>query len=278
MKPFFWLASYPKSGNTWVRLALSCLRVGSESVDINNFQRPADSISASRTLFDQMMGIDSADLTTAEILSLRPMALRLAAAEMIEPVIWKAHESNLATPPAEPLFPAEITRGALYIVRDPRDVALSLAYHRSSTVDRVIDDMANPDFVMAKRDDRLTEQLPQPLGHWSQHVESWRNAAFPVTLVRYEDLLTDTVATLGRIAQAVGLHYDQTLLARAAAATRFETLQQQEQQHGFSEKPRTMTRFFRSGQAGTWRTALTPAQSDRILADHGAVMASLGYR
>jgi hypothetical protein len=145
-------------------------------------------------------------------------------------------------------------------------------------MDAAIAQMATADHAIAAPANRLRSQLHQPVGSWSQHVTSWLDQTeLPVQLVRYEDLHTDPAATFAGILQAAGLPVDAKRLAAALAQSRFERLQAQEEAAGFKERLLGAPRFFRRGQAGSWREELTPAQVERIVADHGPVMARLGY-
>ncbi|HJX72016.1 MAG TPA: hypothetical protein VJ346_08695, partial [Bacteroidales bacterium] len=70
-KKIVWLASYPKSGNTWFRIFLTnLLNHTNEPVDINNLY--PSTIASSRSLFDEATGLESSDLTLDEIELLRP--------------------------------------------------------------------------------------------------------------------------------------------------------------------------------------------------------------
>lgn len=274
---FIWLASYPKSGNTWMRMALNCLDNDGRPLDINNLEGPLGDIAASRTGFDRWCDIDSTDLGPDEILAARPHAFRLMARGLKQPVFKKAHEAFVPVPGGGWLFPADATVAAIYMVRDPRDVAISYAHHLGRSVDEAIARMADPAHDMVGRDGG-NWQLPQPVGSWSQHVESWLDRPpFPVLLVRYEDMLADLAAILRPVMVLAGRRVGGDRIDRAVQATRFDALRAQEQQHGFRERSLRTQTFFRQGRAGGWRDTLSPAQVARIEADHATVMARLGY-
>ena len=116
-------ASFERSGNTWLRAILATL-VSGRAVDINAmaFLGPH---AASRSRFDRALGIDSASLSDAQGFNLRPRVYEILAAEAEQPLYCKTHGACLATPAGEPLFPTAATRGAVYVVRDPRAVAVS---------------------------------------------------------------------------------------------------------------------------------------------------------
>lgn len=278
MTGFFWLASYPKSGNTWLRLALASVQQQGAPVD---FRKKTDfaPVASARNRFDQALGLESSDLTENEIACLRPRAYEVEAAAAKAPLFRKVHDAWRPTPAGEPLFPPAITLGSLYIVRDPRDVAASFAAHMGQPLDRAIARMADTDAVLSRQTQQLGEQLPQRLGRWCDHVRSWQQAQGqrPPLLLRYEDMLADPFTAFGQVLAYIGWSVEGATLAKAVAATRFERLQAAETQFGFDERPATAERFFRRGVAGGWRNSLTEAQAAQIEADHGEVMRDFGY-
>jgi len=276
----YWIASYPKSGNTWMRAALTSLRHGGGAVDINRLD--GERIASSRALFDHYTSVEASSLTDAEILRLRPAVYRGLAQAQREPLLCKAHDAYVHAGD-EPLFPADATLGAVYIVRDPRDIAVSLAHHRQWPLPRAVDFLCAPDVDMAASRSRMNQQLRQPLGSWSQHVQSWvapdgAAGAFPVRVVRYEAMHGDLSAILGDIASALGWGAHATQLAGAVAASRIDRLQHQEAVEGFCERPAKMQAFFRKGLVGGWRETLSPAQAARIEDCHAEWMERFGYR
>jgi hypothetical protein len=190
----------------------------------------------------------------------------------------KVHDAYLTTPLGEPLLGA--AQGAIVIVRDPRDVASSLANHRRSTIDEAIAFMADKDARFSANTGTQPAQLRQRLLDWSGHVASWLDQAdIPVHLVRYEDLQADPVAGFSAALTLAGRTPASADLERAIEFAHFDRLQAQELEHGFSEwRPRgASTLFFRRGQSQAWRGELTADQVQRIESVHGSMMARLGY-
>ncbi|MBF0304980.1 MAG: sulfotransferase domain-containing protein [Alphaproteobacteria bacterium] len=277
MSGFQWLASYPKSGNTWLRLALWALRHG----------RPVDfaalggwiPVGGCRAVFDEVLGVESSDLTEAEVETLRPRLFESLAGEATEPMLRKVHEAWLRTPADEPLFPPAVTLGAVYVVRDPRDVAVALAHHAGMAIDDAVALLAAPAAWLVASARTTGRHLTCRLSTWSLHVESWLDApGLRVLPVRYEDMTTDMPAVLGDVAAFLGWSgvRPEAVIA-AVEATRFGRLRDQEARRGFRDKPPEMPRFFRRGEAGGWRDTLTARQAGRIERDHGRVMERLGY-
>lgn len=270
-----WLASYPRSGNTWLRLALSSLSRGGAPVRFAERADYAPLVSDGDT-FEEELGVDPGELTADEAEALRPRLHAILA--LRPPPVRRVHDAWLRTPQGEPLFPSAATACSIYIVRDPRDVAVSLAHYLGLTPDRAIALMANPAAVLSRGPGRGSPQLPIRLSSWSGHVESWRSAAPPPLIVRYKDMVVEPAAELARVAGHLGWATTADTVAGAVAATRFEVLSGEEARHGFAQKPAALDRFFRRGRAGGWRDTLSTEQAARIERDHGAVMTRLGYR
>lgn len=276
MSGFVWLASYPKSGNTWVRAFLSSVLQGGGPVDINRLTAAMQP--SRRDGLDDLFGIETSDLLPAEILDARPAALAASDAMHSDAVLCKVHEAWVRTSTGLPLFPAAVTKASVYIVRDPRDVAVSFAHHWQMPIDHVIDLMADPAAALSGVSSCFTANTVQPLLTWSGHVESWLDLAAPSPLLlRYEELLAAPVAQGRRVARHLGQLAADDVYEAAARHTDFATLRCQEDEHGFAESRVVEQRFFRSGKAGAWRTALSPSQTARIEREQGTVMTRLGY-
>lgn len=269
-----WLASYPKSGNTWVRLFLAALARVPDLATMAGTPRGA----SARSLLQRALDISLAGLSPAEIEALRPLAYRhLAARNAGAPLALKTHDCYRNTPSGGPLFPPEATAHCLHLVRDPRDVCLSLAAHGALTVDRAIAVMADPEYAPTGGAGASADLVGEIWGSWSGHTQSWLDAPIARRMVRYEDLLVDPIAAFTAVARVCGVDASAEAIAEAVERTRFDQLVAQESASGFLERPAALPRFFRKGRAGQWREALSPAQVARIERDHGAVMLRLGY-
>lgn len=275
--PIVWLASFPKSGNTWLRAMLTALVDASGSTpDLAQLVGATELVE--RQFLDDWCGIDSADLTREQLLPYMRLIRLIAADQATGPAFVKTHDRFGTTADGQALFPAEATRATVLILRHPFDVAISLAAHYGSSLDVAIARMADPNYGMHLRESRGSEFLPVEIGSWSGFARSWLDQReLPVQLLRYEDMLADPVGALLQVAQAAGLACDFQKAAAAAEACSFKRLQAAEAKAGFSEKPAGMTRFFRTGQSGTGSTELSPAQQERIVAVHGSAMVRLGY-
>lgn len=255
---------------------LECLLNDGGTLDLNNLHA-VDHNAANRHRFDRILDVYSSDLTDDEISNARPRQYEIEAAETKAPLLYKAHDAWRLTPSGEPLFPLAVTGGAVYLVRDPRDVAVSLAHHMGRSVEHAIIRMANPKALAEESCTRMPAQLPQLLTSWSQHAASWLAAPIPLLILRYEDLLADPVSNFGKVAAFLRLNKSPEQIRSAVEMVRFERLQEMEKKSGFTEKPPQAESFFRCGIANGWRDSLTPEQVDRIKGCHAEMMQKFGY-
>jgi len=278
MKGIVWLASYPKSGNTWFRTFLTnFLRNGETPASINELD--GGPIASARRPFDEAVGYDSGEMTFDEIDRLRPEVYLHQACAAMETEFCKVHDAYTFLPDGRPLIPPEATSCALYFVRNPLDVAVSFAHHGGHRqFDRVIRNMADRENSFCDTDATETNQLRQKLLSWSEHVTSWVDApGIRMLAMRYEDMKLRPEETFGTAVRFVGLPDDATRLRKAIEFSRFDEVRKQEEKDGFRERMPRAKSFFRKGESGSWRGVLTSEQTAKIIADHGEVMRRFGY-
>ena len=272
----YWLASYPKSGNTWFRSFLKNY--------LNNLEAPLDidalglgGIACSRDWIDEVLGFDSSELGEGEVELLRPAVYRWEE-KSGETSYHKTHDAYTRLPNGEPLFPKEGMLGAVYIIRNPLDVAVSYSHYYHCGVDRAIEQMGRDLYLSPSYNKCLHNQVRQHLLTWSQHVSSWVDApGVRVETLRYEDMKITPMETFGRAIRFMGLAEDEGRIAKAIRFSEFGQLKAQEQAKGFRSRPIGVGSFFRKGISGDWKNVLSEAQVRRIIADHGEIMARFGY-
>lgn len=272
-----WLASYPKSGNTWFRAFLSAL-MGEGKIEINNMK--TDGIFSSREIFDYITDLDSRDLYDDEVKNMLPDVYRQLAAERKQTQLVKIHDAYTHNSKNETIVPEDVTHCAIYIIRNPLDVVASFANHNGSTIDEAIILMNNKKGSIARQHNNLNtaNQLRQLMYDWSGHASSWIDLPhFPVHIMRYEDMLSNPVGTFTKTLDAIGWSYPEDEIKAAIEASSFDKLSTQESDGGFYEKAKKSPKFFRNGISGNWRNELTTAQAKKILLAHETVMKQYEY-
>jgi hypothetical protein len=274
MGQLVWIAAYPKSGSTWLRAFLhNYIRQSDTPCDIDRLT----DLTAADTNAERYHRYDprpASAYSIADVQRMRRLVHRDLTALDSTLVFVKTHNARLDVAGA-PLITPQVTAGAIVIVRDPRDIAVSYSRHRGRSIDETIGFMADPEAATGGTDSKVYERLAS----WSIHVDSWTGRPDPRVLVlHYESMIATPEATFGAVIRFLGQNPPEDRLKRAIRFSAFAELRAQEQAKGFKERPAESTApFFGTGQPGHWRTVLTPAQQARIEADHAAVMRRYGY-
>jgi aryl sulfotransferase len=272
-----WLASYPKSGNTWFRIFLANLLAKNEiPTDINSLFET--NIASNRQLFDEISGVGSSDLTLSEIERLRPYVYEAMAQQSEETIFLKIHDALVFTQEGKPIISEKASLKAVYILRNPLDVAVSLAHHLSVPVEMAVDILCNNAYSFCNRRDRLQSQLEQRLLSWSNHVISWtQQSVLPVQVIRYEDMLNDGFNTFKKAVSFCHLELPDEAIERSLKFSDFTELQKQENQKGFRERASGDSAFFRKGKFGSWREEMSSSLADKLIQAHATIMLQYGY-
>jgi hypothetical protein len=281
-KGIIWIASYPRSGNTWTRAFLNSLfRVmhdpASEEVDINRIEE-GSLVENAAALYPRFLGKPVSMATPAEIAAARPRVQAALVESAGRPIYLKTHNAN-GLDHGSPLINMGVSLGAIYLVRNPLDVAISYAHLSNAPIDRIIDRMATSGWGIESSREKGLEKVRVVMGSWSENVGSWTARPHPAVLVvRYEDMVGKPNATFARMAQHLRVKPSTEQLRRAIAMADFNRLRAQEEAAGFNEKPdKSVSPFFREGRVGQWREVLSPEQVSRVVAAHRPLMKRFDY-
>ena len=257
-----WIASYPKSGNTWVRSFLISY--------INNSNKPFE--------FDDLDKIKTFPGNN-EINFLRNKCGGFRLVDMaanwnfFQTQINKNKKINylkthnaLCTLNNLDFTDKNNTIGVIYVVRDPRDVVISYSNHLKLNLDQTFNLMNNELFI-EKTNDLLPRTL---LGKWSQHFNSWKSFnGVKKIFVRYEDLIDDPELNFYKIVKylndIIGLEVNKEQISRSINDVSFSRLSKLEGKLGFRENPNDrMINFFRVGKKNQWKTELPDTLKRKI--------------
>ncbi len=268
-----YIASYPRSGNTFARILLAAYH-GISDLNWLEHSIPADTTEA------LWRGVP--DYPAQEISARNNWRYRRQVIEDYRrapsPLPFrglKTHGANL-TAFGAPAFDLRPGDRVLYLARHPLDVALSNADYNNHDLDTSIDLMCRAGVCIGGP----TLGSVEARGSWPQHVAGWLSArSCPVMLVRYEDLCTDTAQMLRRIISFIGLPVEEDRIARAVEKSGFLSLQRRERESGFKEAPANTRsgRFFREGRSNQWRTEMSHEQISRLSDYCAETMTRLGY-
>jgi hypothetical protein len=267
-----WLASYPKSGNTWLRCFLHSLAEGGKPANINQLNRVTVGDSGA-AWYEPLLGGPLLEASNEGIAQVRPQANAAIAMRANHLAGVKTHNA-LVSHLGWPMINMAVTAGAIYIIRNPLDVAVSLASFLGKSIDAAIEELTREGALMP-----TSEKFAyQYFGSWREHVWSWtKKPAKQLLVLRYEDMISDPLRSFGRVAAFLRLPARRKQVEEAIRASSFDELRRQEQLHGFSENPACSNNFFRKGKAGQWREALTQQQIEAIRRACDTEMKRFGY-
>jgi hypothetical protein len=273
MAGIIWLASYPKSGNTWLRSFLhNFLRAEDRSYDINRLT----DLTAGESMTELYRALDPAlgeNYTDDRIRELRPLVHRAISRRSPDNVLVKTHNALVEVDDA-PLISLDITAGAIYVVRNPLDVAISFSHHNRTTVDNIIEFMNTSSAATTSNATNVYEFYDT----WSGHVASWTaTPSATLHVMRYEDMLANPQKSFAAVVKFLGIEAPRQRIEKAVRLSSFQVLKEQERRQGFRERPRAMEAFFREGKAGQWRKVLSKEQVAAIVAAHREQMERFGY-
>ncbi|WP_418358213.1 sulfotransferase domain-containing protein [Shewanella basaltis] len=275
MGNILWVASYPKSGNTWVRAFLeNYIQNQDQPVDINTMHTLSTAESAAHR-YQAYLPKDktsTTELSLDEISILRPQVQADIAHQAQGTTFVKTH-NYLGEYNGQPLHNYSVTSGAIYVVRNPLDVVISMANYFDYTIDEAIAYMAEE---MTGTPNEVSH-VPQIITSWSMHVSSWTSDDSSRLILRYEDMLDDPKKAFRKVESFLGLKKDPARLKNAIKHSSFAQLKAQEAKRGFVEKHENANAFFRQGGKHQWQAKLTPEQVKRIVDTHYEQMKRFKY-
>ncbi len=268
-----WLASFPKSGNTWVKAFLHNLIYNQTSTfDLSR-------ISEFVTLDSNMRWFRGLDprpwqqWRPAEINAMRRASQERICASSERDIFVKTHNARLSYR-GQQLAHADVTQVVIYVIRNPLDVCISFSHHFGVGIDEAIALIADRTTRMPTNR-RLVHEFRSS---WSAHVASWTDTPIaPILILRYEDLHDRPAEEFRRLIRFAGLAEFEPRFEVAMELASFANLSRLEQETGFKEKGSHNDRFFRVGRAGQWRNILGDHQIDAIVNAHREQMAQFGY-
>ena len=284
-----WLASYPKSGNTWLRTIIA--EILSSVYDIDNCSNPLKNINNIKSYpltrhYDGIInksdtGIDRKKLTISNWITTQQ---KINLDNKIK--ILKTHnyacKIEIAANEKYSFTDLENSLGVIYVVRDPRNVITSINHHFSHDNYDQSFKMMSENIAWINSSD--SDRIPEALSSWDEHYESWSRFPKNFLLIKYEDLLIDSRREIEKIYDYLKKFYKikKPDVNNIIQNTKFENLKSLENKHGFTESvsdkiTNEKKSFFNLGPKNNWQELLDDNTLKKINNRFYKTMIKLGY-
>lgn len=284
----FWIASYPKSGNTWLRALISSYFYSEDGNYDESLIKLIDQFPTRKFLKDfnydkTIVGDTSKFWIKAQEKINQEKKLKF----------FKTHNA-LGKYKGYPFTNSENTLGTIHVVRDPRNIITSLKNHYSfAEYEEAKSFLFNDNQAITYSKKQINEykkekmkySLPQFLGSWKTHYLSWKNMKKNYILVKYEDLKDSPLVEFNKIANFIsnltGIKFTDEQIKLAINLSSFEKLKELEKKYGFVEsttdKQGKKNKFFFLGPRNDWKKILDNQTSNDIERKFENEMKELNY-
>ena len=282
-----WIASYPKSGNTWIRSLLSSYLFSKDGKFSFKLLKNIEQFSSKDFLSDKLKSSNYQAIISKNWIPSQKIINRDKKIHIL-----KTHNA-LCSINGNNFTDSFNTTAVIYIVRDPRNLITALSHHYELSLDEAFSFLTNkrkiifPVNIENKEKNIKESEDFNFLGDWSTHYQSWKNINFcPIKIIKYEDCLNDAqkvfVSTLNFLSKFLKFEYDKKKINTALTSTSFKNLSQMENKEGFHEsatssKTMKKIKFFNLGKKNNWKSLLDKKIVKKIESRFKNEMSELGY-
>ena len=276
-----WLASYPKSGNTWVRSIISSL-IFSEDGNFNfqlirNIKQfpIKDQFKQFTTNYENLNEIKKYWISAQEMINLDNKIK-----------FFKTHHLNCKINNFS-FTNKNNTLATIYIVRDPRNLVNSISNHFSYSIEESKNFILSPRYIGGNKalGDLSKNNLPVILGSWREHYKFWKAKTDDYLLIKYEDLISQPEFELNKIIKFLekymSIKTNDKKNKKILETTSFENLKKLEEKGEFKENafqsPGIKKNFFNLGPKNNWKIQLNSKIKEEIESNLSVEMKELGY-
>lgn len=274
-----WLASYPKSGNTWVRIFLSSLFSTTNDVNINNLKIKQFPL---RHNFENLTNnINDVNEFVKNCINAQE---KINLDNKVK--ILKTHNAYWRS---SGYYFTDInnTLGCIYIVRDPRNVITSIKNHYSkNSINDALKFIKNEkQFIGNLKNPLIESDLPTVISSWKNHFNSWKKIKTNYLLIKYENLLNKPEEEFSKITNFLekisDFRFDKKNISTSITNSNFNLLKNQEKREGFNEAVKdefgNPKKFFNLGPDNNWKKILDPIVAKDLENNFKYEMEELGY-
>ena len=278
IKMIIWIASYPKSGNTWVRSLLGSYLYSDNGIFNFDLLKKIKQF-PSKPYFKFFLK----EFTDIKKISDHWIAAQDRINLFNNDITFLKTHSALCIFENNSFTNKNNTKAAIYIVRDPRNLITSLSHHYSMNMEKTYIFIINKQqMTMVSEWGKDDFGIASVLGNWSTHYKSWKNIKFaPTLVVKYEDLLNNTNNTfksiLNFLSRLMDIKIDEKKIINTVNSCSFEKLVEKEKNEGFDEAISSKKKFFYLGKKNNWQNLLNPEMEQKTREAFQKEMKELGY-
>ena len=256
-----WLASYPKSGNTWLRSLLASYYFSKDGSFDFKLLDNIDQFPSTQFFRDKKDTFSAPEDTSNLWLSEQEKINQDNKIRFL-----KTHNA-LCKINSNSFTNEKNTLAGIYIIRDPRNIVTSLANHYQVDVNKAFDFMKDEKKALIEKvNERYLGFVP--ILSWALHQESWiKCTKFPILTIRYEDLQLETFQTFIKVIKFINKLsnlenlINETKAKKSIISCEFEKLKKLENKNGFSEamvdkKTKKKISFFNLGIENDYKRLL----------------------
>ena len=278
MDKIIWIASYPKSGNTFLRFLISSLIYsddGNFDFDIIKNIRQFD-IYKYFSFVENLNYADSKNLDKLDIISKYWLEAQKKFFNVEKKFIFKTHSANLKVNGYN-YTDENRTLGLIYIVRDPRDIVISYSHHTGTSIDYNINKLFDNKVTLLNSKRRIKVILSR----WDTHIKSWSLLNVKKYIIKYEDLINNTekhfLELIDFIRKDLKIQFklNSKKFNNIIKNTSFKKLQENEKIIGFDEVYKG--KFFRKGLSKQWENILSEDQNIKIKKEFYITLRKFNY-
>jgi hypothetical protein len=272
-----WIASYPKSGNTWLRSLISSYYFSKDKFNLSDLKK-IPNFSVSDFINDSLLLQNGVDVAKQWLNVQKEINKNYK-----KTLFFKTHNACVAV--NKNLFTdSDNTAGCIYVVRDPRNIITSYKNFERKTYDEILNHMKNKEaFLFSEK--KTGFKSFEFIGSWANNYNSWfhNKLGIPICLIKYEDLVKDTLGELRKIIDFIAnvqniknYSFNSEKAERAVSDSSFENLSKMEQDRGFNEA-RHDQKFFNMGEKNNWQKLLPISIKENIEQSFYSEMKELNY-
>ena len=272
-----WIASYPKSGNTWLRSLISSYYFSKGMFNLSDLKK-IPNFSVSDFINDSLLLQNGVDVAKQWLNVQREINKNYK-----KTLFFKTHNASIAI--NKNLFTdSDNTAGCIYVVRDPRNIITSYKNFEKKTYEEILNHMKNKEaFLFSEK--KTGFKSFEFIGSWADNYNSWfhNKLGIPICLIKYEDLVKDTLGELRKIIDFIAnvqniknYSFNSEKAKKGISVSSFENLSKMEQDRGFNET-RYDQKFFNMGEKNNWQKLLPISIKENIEKSFYIEMKELNY-